>query len=444
MGARSSQGVNLTNAVVGKLPAPETGSRIFYDQKLIGFGCRVTATGVRSFILNYRTKTGRERRATIGRWPEWSAGEARDEAESLKGKIKDGMDPVGQRRAEQQQPTVSELIERFEKEYLPKQRPSTAKNYSLQLERFVRPALGKRKVVDVTFSDIDALHRDITHRGLPRQSRGGRKKPRPAPYQANRVIALVSRLFNLAIRWGWRTDNPAKGVERNQETKRRRYLSPKEQKALISALAGAKDKQGANIIRLLMLTGARRGEVLAAKWTDFDFGTGYWIKPGATTKQKTEHRVPLPAPALQLLSDIRSEAEKAARKSGRTVSEYVFPSRSGGHRQDIKKTWHELCVAADIVNVETVIDDKGREKLFVTPSARVHDLRHTYASVLASAGQPLTVIGALLGHTQPGTTHRYAHLFDDPLRAATERAAASIMPSGEQSAEVVPFGKGRE
>ena len=173
---------------------------------------------------------------------------------------------------------------------------------------------------------------------------------------------------------------------------------------LTKALADYRDQTVANIIRLLLLTGARSGEVLAARWADIDLKEGIWTKPGATTKQKTEHRVPLSAPAMQLLASLPND------------NEFVFPGRGGGHRTDLKKPWPKICKAAKIAGV------------------RVHDLRHTYASLLASAGFSLPMIGALLGHTQPQTTARYAHLFDDPLRKATESVGAII--TGKPKAEV--------
>jgi integrase len=184
-------------------------------------------------------------------------------------------------------------------------------------------------------------------------------------------------MFTMSIRWQWRTDNPCRGVERNQEHKRRRYLSADELARLTVALARHPDQQSANIIRLLLLTGARRGEVLAARWVDFNAGFDIWVKPGATTKQKTEHQVPLNAPARQLLLELRSQVPADA--------EWLFPNSDGSHRRDVKDAWASLCRAAKINN------------------ARVHDLRHTYASVLASAGHGLKIIGELLGHTQPST-----------------------------------------
>ncbi len=406
----------LSDRIVKALPTPPKGNRIHYDSEVKGFGCRVTAKGTRAFILNYRTRTGRERRYTIGAFPDWKTVAARAEASELKKRIDRGEDPLAEIEADRNAKTVADLCERFEEEHLARLRPNTAKDYRSQIRLEILPDLRHRKVADITFSDIDALHRKITRRGVP--------------YHANRVLATLSKMFSLAIRWGWRADNPCKGVERNQEEKRHRYLSGDELARLTKALAEAEDQQAANIVRLLLLTGARRGELQSATWDQFDLSTGVWVKPGATTKQKTLHRVPLSAPARQLLVEMR----------GKAVSDYVFPGRASGHRVEIKTAWRDLCIAAGIVTTETVKDAKGRERVVVKPSARLHDLRHTYASVLASAGQSLPVIGALLGHTQAQTTARYAHLFDDPLRAATERVGAIVMPSNETNAgDVVPM-----
>jgi len=173
-----------------------------------------------------------------------------------------------------------------------------------------------------------------------------------------------------------------------------------------------------------MLTGARRGEVLGARWDMFDLDTGVWIKPSAHTKQRTEHRVPLSAPAIELLKELRNG----------TVSPYVFPSPNGGPLSDVKRTWLSVCRKAGLAKQEPrrtaggqlVRGKDGAQLLIWRATARLHDLRHTYASVLASEGLSLPIIGALLGHTQPQTTARYAHLLDDPLRAATERVGALV------------------
>ena len=390
----------LTDRNIPLLPCPERSNQITYDAPsakgdvVRGFGVRVTAAGARSFILNYRRKgDGTERRLTIGKFPEWTVTAAREEARRLRAEINNGADPVEEEKSSRAAPTVADLCARFSEEYIPRKRPATQRDYRQQIAADILPAMRHLKVATVGYSDVDSLHRKLTKR---------------APIHANRVMAVLSKMFNLAIRWGWRSTNPVRGIERNDEAKRRRYLSNEELLRLTESLSEHDDQQAANIFRLLLLTGARRGEVLGAKWADIDLENGLWTKPGATTKQRTEHRVPLSGPARQLLAGIE-----------RTASPFVFAGRNGQPRKKVRNSWIRLCEAAGITGL------------------RVHDLRHSYASQLASAGTGLHIIGALLGHTQPATTHRYAHLFDDPLRQATERAGAII--TGKPSAEVVPL-----
>jgi integrase len=392
---------HLTDAVVKRLPAPAEGNAITYDDDVAGFGCRVTAGGARSFILNYRTQAGRERRITIGSASDWQTTAARTKAKELRRLIDDGGDPLADIEDAREAPTVADLCDRFVEEHLPRKRLSTADAYKRILALHVRPHFGQHtKVAAVEFDDIDKLHRHVTKHS------GG--------YIANRTVAVLSKMFALAIKRKWRTDNPVKGIERNTESKRKRYLSGAELTRLTQALAAHPDRQTANIVRMLLLTGARRGEILAMRWADISDGT--WTKPGSTTKQKTDHVVPLSAPAQQLLSEIDG------------TGEYVFPSDGKtGHVVEIKKGWSSICKAAGI---------KG---------LRIHDLRHTFASQLASAGASLPLIGALLGHSSPVTTARYAHLFSDPQKAAVEKVAAIIEATGNGKAAdtVKPFPKGR-
>ena len=182
----------------------------------------------------------------------------------------------------------------------------------------------------------------------------------------------------------------------------------------MKALAEHEDQQAADIVRLLLLTGARRGEVLSARWADLDLGEGKWSKPASSTKQKEAHEVPLSAPARQLLSEIR---ERQAGKR-HALGKYVFPGTGGsGHIVEIKKAWRALCRAAGITGL------------------RIHDLRHSYASQLVSGGASLPLIGALLGHASPSTTARYAHLHHDPMREAAERVGAVITAAGQPAKE---------
>ncbi len=225
----SKSSTKLTDATVRALPVPATGNKIYYDKETRGFGCRVTAGGAKSFILNYRTKTGLERRQTIGSCADWSAGTAREEAKRLRLRVDLGEDPLGEQKDRRAAATVADLCKRFEDEYLPGLRASTQGDYKAAIEQKILPALGKMKVADVTYSDISALHRKIS---------------KYAPYQANRTVALLSKLFSEAVKWHMRPDNPAKGIKRNAEGKRHRYLSAEERGRLMDARSAARRPAG--------------------------------------------------------------------------------------------------------------------------------------------------------------------------------------------------------
>jgi integrase len=415
----------LTDRIAKSAAAPTDGKaqRIYYDTEVKGFGLRVTKGGARSFILNYRVH-GVERRYTIGSHPDWKVSPAREEAKGLKRLVDQGRDPMGERHEERAAPTVNELVDRYLVEHAPRKRERSRQEDESLIQQWLRPELGNKKVADVRHADVERLHRKITETAPTR----GRKAD-GCPTRANRTAALLSKMFNLAIRWEMRPDNPAKGIERNPEEKRNRYLAGDEIRRLTGALAVYPNQGAANAIRLLLLTGARRGEVLAAEWSQFDLEAGVWTKAASFTKQKKLHRVPLSAPVRQLLAEMRGAADRRPAETNREPSPFLFPAVRGarqgpGHMVEVKGPWRAICKLAGLSGV------------------RVHDLRHSYASILASAGLSLPVIGALLGHTQPGTTARYAHLFDDPLRAATERVGAVVTGNGDKlAADVIEINR---
>jgi len=397
--------MHLTDAIVRRLKPPTKGKLITVDADVPGFGARVTANGARSYVLRYTTRAGRERTYTIGSADFWRCTVARDKAKELRREIEDGGDPIGDIEDERAAPTVGDLIERFREEHFPKKRSRTAAEYERMLRLHIEPHFSRHmKVADVRFENIDALHRKITKTG--------------ATYQANRVISLLSTIFSLAVRWHWCETNPSKGIEKNREYHRRRYLSSDELVRLTKALAKHADRQAADAIRMLLLTGARRGEVLSMRWEDVE--DGVWSKPPSSTKQKEHHQVPLSAPALQLLSEIQRRQKRAGERS-----KFVFPGIGGtGHLVEIKKSWTQICNAAGIEGL------------------RVHDLRHSYASQLVSGGASLPLIGALLGHSNPNTTARYAHLMRDPLKEATEKVGAVIAAAGKPVRPVLKLKRG--
>ncbi len=395
----------ITDKLVRGLVKPAKGNAIIYDadkgkQKgVAGFGIRITANGAKSFILNYRNADGRDRRITIGTYGphEWSVEAARKRAGALKKKVSLGEDPLADRVKLRTDPTVKDMCERHIEEYLPRKRPSSQRGDRQMMKRFIIPKLGPRKVASVKHADIDALHRSL----------------KSTPYQANRTCALLSKMFSLAVRRGWCETNPCQGLERFPEENRTRHLTPEEIGRLTTALAACDDQRAANVVRLCLLTGCRVGEALGAKWDELDLDEGVWTKDAATTKQKTMHTAPLSEAAVILLKGIRADAPD---------SPWVFPGKvRGAHRVDIKGPWQDLRKAAGIEGV------------------RLHDLRHTHASLLAAAGASLPMIGAILGHVKAETTMRYVHFFNDPLRKLTDEVGHVV--NGTKPAEVVPIRK---
>ena len=414
----------LTDKLVRDAGAPDTGNAIYYDDKVRGFGIRVTAAGARAFILNYRV-AGRERRITIGSFPDWTTATARDHASKLKRQVDDGFDPMAERHADRAAPTVDDLADRFDAEHIARKRPMTQREYRSILRLHIRPALGKLRVADLRHVDVERLHRKVAA---------------VAPYQANRVVAVLSKMLALAVKWEIRADNPAKGIEREPEPKRERFLSSAEISRLASVLATHPERTSCNAIRLLLLTGARRGETLSATWQQFDLDAGVWTKPSAATKQGKLHRVPLSAAAVALLTGMRSEAEAGCPfvfLGTRTVD--TAGKVTWAPLVEVKRAWLAVCIKSGLaVQIQRkdkagrpMLDAAGQPLTAWQATARVHDLRHSFASILASSGLSLPIIGALLGHTQTATTARYAHLLDDPLRAATERVGA-LVSAGEQ------------
>ena len=377
----------LTDTTIRHLAAPERGNRIYFDTLLAGFGLRVTANDARSFVLDYRARADRrQRRLTIGNIETWSAATARERARKLKREVDAGNDPLGDLETERAAPTVNELTDRYVAEHLPRKRPRS-RTEDERLLPIIRAALGRRKVADVVYADVDKLHRAVTN------ERG--------PFRANRVLAVLSKMFSLAVKWRMRPDNCVVGVERNPEPKRERFLSKPELKRLLDALVAEEDAQAADIIRLLLLTGARSAEVLGAEWEQIDLAEGLWVKPHTMTKQAAEHRLPLSDEAVELLCSIRETAPAKAR--------YVFPGATQFEpRRSVRHAWDRVRQAADLGDM------------------RIHDLRHSHASFLVNAGFSLPVIGAALGHKTASTTQRYAHLSDHTVREAARSVGTVV------------------
>jgi len=432
---------------------PAKGAKTIWDEgkdAVVGFGVRVYAPsrnkpdGSRSFFLNYRVD-GIERRFTIGEFPSWTADDARAEAKRLRQRITQGEDPATDKRKRREAPTVQDLLDRYIQDHLPKKA-----SYGTWRERDERKMLDQigdglgrsRKVADIHFADIEKLHRAITNGS--------------GPIRANRVLAIASKAFSLALtplpgeREPWRSaqaGNPCKGVRRNPEEACERFFSEDEIAAIADALDMADERSSADCLRLIMLTGCRPCEAMRATWEEFDKEPNFWIRPSAHTKQRKIHKAPLSAPARQLIEGLR--------ETRTSDSPWVFPGRNPGEPvKHVRTVWRTARKRATVILwlnaadpavsglLSGLMEQAGRlpsieeaeaaaaiAKVTLPPSltkARIYDLRHTFASVGAGASLGLPVIGKLLGHTQARTTQRYSHLADAPMRKAAEDIGGMI------------------
>ncbi|MEE9251476.1 MAG: tyrosine-type recombinase/integrase [Alphaproteobacteria bacterium] len=372
-----------------------------WDSVLPGFGLKVTPKGRRVFVLQYWVN-GRARRVTLGLYgAELTVDQARAKARNLRGQVAAGGDPAAERARVRAVPTLAEFAERYMAEHAAvKKKPRSYEGDALNLRLHVLPTLGRLRLDQVTRADVARFHAGMRDR----------------PFQANRCLALLSMMFTLAEAWGVQPDgsNPTRHVQKYPERKVERYLSDAELARLGGALEDAANTgehpSVIAAIRLLIFTGCRRDEILKLRWEYVDFERGCLNLPESKTGAKV---VPLGAPALQLLT-------KLPRNEG---NPFVLPGKvPGRHFVGIQKAWERLRAQAGLSDV------------------RLNDLRHTHASVGAAAGESLLVIGALLGHQQQATTQRYAHLSDDPVRAAAERIDEHLEAALKgRSGEVVPL-----
>ncbi|MET3352638.1 UNVERIFIED_ORG: integrase [Xanthobacter viscosus] len=452
-------GVRINKRLVDSLK-PKGEEFFEWDSELHGFGIRVRPSGAMSYVAKYRVGRGRgapTRRVTIAPVGKVTPEEARTLAKRVIADAVRGHDTGEERKKAREAPTLSEVADQFLAQHvLAKRKTTTAISYAGVIKRDIKPALGSRKADSISRADVARLHTNMADR----------------PIQANRMLAIMGKLFAWAGGRGLVAEglNPARGIEKYRENGRERFLTTEELTRLGAALIEAETvgipyevdetspkakhapkpenrrvvlgPHAVAAIRLLLFTGARLREILHLQWSQVDFERGIAFLPDTKTGQK---RLMLSTAALRVLADLPR------------VGKFVIVGASAGAererpRADLQRPWALVARRAGFIERaaevtpegKPVADEHGAPVVVERATVRLHDLRHSFASVGAGSGLGLTIVGKLLGHAQPATTARYSHLDADPLRRAADSISDKISAAmeGRATALVIPaFGR---
>lgn len=399
----SSERVRITKRIVDGLSADGT-DRFLWDSDVIGFGLRISPVGKLVYVLQYRIE-GRQRRFKIGpHGSPWTPETARAEAQSLLGKIVDGIDPQQEKIAERKELTLADLIEVYLNETLFTAKESSVRQVRNNIENHILPLLGKRRVSKIERSDIEQMLRDIAAGKTARTLKKGHRRlsrVRGGKGAANQCVTTISAMLGVAVERKLRADNPAIGVRKFPGRKMERFLSPAELARLGEALAaaaslGVESQYAIAALRLLVLTGCRKNEILKLKRSYIDRFHRCLRLPDSKTGAKVVH---LGGPAMRIIAMVPPVEGNP----------YLLPGKKDGtHVTDLQSVWVRIRKTAGLEDV------------------RIHDLRHSFASIGAATGDSMLIIGALLGHRSAKTTERYTHLSDHPLKSAAERISDEI------------------
>ncbi|HWN43465.1 MAG TPA: site-specific integrase [Thermoanaerobaculia bacterium] len=396
----------LTKRLVDSLQPNPDRAVVVWDTEAKGFGISLSRGGVKSFVLNYRGAGGRERRYTIGRFGEWTVEAARKEARQLKAAVGRGEDPLAKRRERRQKtdtaPTVADLAARVLAEHYAKKSPSSRRNSEMLFRLYLLPALGSRPVEDVTWQDLDKLHREL---GADR------------PFMANRLLSLASKAWGLAQRWQWfpqDRSNPAARHDRFAEPHRGRDLTAEELERIGAALDQEEDAVAVAAFKFCLFTGARPGEVISARWEDIDVAARTWQLKAAKT-----------GPRVVILGQAAVEVLAALDKLG----PWAFSRHGAGgkHLPSLRPLWDRVTARAELPD-----------------GVRLYDAsRHAFGTAAAELDVDREVRKLLMGHA-PGTDahDRYTHRSRSLVAAADLVGgwlAAALRGASEPPAKVLPM-----
>nr|WP_255568132.1 site-specific integrase [Brevundimonas sp. PAMC22021] len=393
----------LTKRVVEAL-APRDERYVVWDSDLKGFGVRISPQGRRTYLARFRTHGGSDRLMALAPHGVITAEEARERARLAIAEAAQGGDPQADKMERRGEMTMGELCELYMAEGTAMKKASTLKIDRIRIDRHIKPRVGRMKLSDVSRADIQRLMIDVGNGRIRAEAtphtRGGK-------HAAARTVGLLGGIFSFAIERKLMTENPVRGLKRYKDNRRDRFLSPAEMARLGDVLIELEkdggDPRHINIIRLLLLTGARKNEIAHLKWSEVDLERGLLRLQDSKTGAKT---IRLGAPAIRLMTGLRANG-----------SVYVFPDRRHPKRPVANLDW-------------AWVNIRKRAEM---EDLRIHDLRHSFASAGLAGGEGLPLIGKLLGHSHISTTSRYAHLADDPLKAAADRiselVAMELMPT---------------
>lgn len=386
--------INFTKAKLELLPTPASARVEYQDGKTPGLKIRVTANNVKTFCVLKRVKGGLPLRATLGRFPDMSIEQARRQAAVILAEIAEGGNPAEVKRALKAELTFADLFNLFIERHA-KVHKKTYKNDEQRYHQYLEKPLGNKKLSAIAKDVIATIHAKITSDGHP--------------VVANRVLALLSVVFNRGIEWGITETNPCAKIRRNREISRDQYLESNELPAFFAELRAEPNHTIRDYIWMALFTGARRDNALSMKWSDINFTEDIWRIP--MTKNGTPQNIPLPEPAIKLL--------KARRKIIDKTEVFVFPGIGAtGHLVEPKKAWAKILERANITDL------------------RIHDLRRTMGSWQANTGASLSIIGKSLNHKSVQSTAIYARLQMDPVRDSMNTATTAMLKAGKAKKKI--------